>query len=172
MGRKVQQLQVKWFPQTRAKPPKSTSPIVTRQAGSRHSRICGCSAAATTTTAPCSVVQQFGLIVSISPWFSKVVTTKVAPSSPLHSAIPRVSVSMVSSPATRSSNAVAPSISISGVGLSPPLSLGSPSGCTRISDVESSLGVFRPMLGSRTLVLLSSRPSYHRTVIPALHASH
>jgi len=148
-------------------------PIVTWRAGSSHSSIpeWGSSSAATTAAAPCSLVQPFGLIVSISPGSSKVVTSIVAPSSPLHSPIRRANVWMVSSLAKRSLNAVAPSISISGVGLSSPLSLGFPCGSTGISDVELFVSVLPPMSGSRTFVLSSYRPSYHCTIIPDLCAS-
>jgi len=148
-------------------------PIVTRRVGSSHPSIpeSGSSSAATTAAAPCSLIQRFGFIVSISPGSSKVVTSIVAPSSPLHSPILSANVSMVSSLAKRSSKAVAPSISISGVGLSSPLSLGFPFGSTGISDVRLIVGTLRPIPGSRTLVLSSYQPSYHCTVIPDLRAS-
>jgi len=171
MGRNARELQVKRFAQKWAKPCRSTTPIMTWRAGSSHSRIRGRSSAATTAAAPCSLVQRFGLIVSISPGFSKVVTSIVAPSSPLHSPICKANVSMVTSLAKWSSNEVAPSMLISGVGLSSPLSHGCSSGSIGISDVKLIVGVLPPMSGSRKVVLSSSRPSYHCTIIPELCAS-
>jgi len=79
---------------------------------------------------------------------------------------------MVSSLAKRSSNVVAPSIALSGVGLFSQLSLGSLSGSTGISDVELIIGVIPPMSGSHISVLASSQPSYHCSIIPDLYASH
>jgi len=160
-------------PGTSQTPPVQQHHIVTQPAGSSHSSIpeWGSSSAATTAAAPCLLVQLFGLIVSISPGSFKVVTSIVAPSSPLQSPICRGNVSMVSSLPKRLSNAVAPSISISGVGLSSPLSLGFPSGFTGICDVELIVSILTPMFGSGTLVLSSSRSSYQSTNIPHLGAS-
>jgi len=149
------------------------SPIVTRRASRSHSSIpeWGSSSAATTAAAPSLLVQHFGLIVSISPGSSKVVTSMVAPSSPLHSRIGRANVSIVLSLAKRSSNAVPPSISIAGLGLSWPVSFGFPSGSTAISDVELIVGVLPLMSESRMVVRLLSRPSYHCTIIYDLRAA-
>jgi hypothetical protein len=111
------------------------------------------------------------LKVSISHGYSQGVPSIVAPSSALHSPIHRANVSMVSSLAKRSLNLIAPSISISGVGLSSPLSLGFQFGSTGISDVELIVGVLPRMSSSCTLVLSFYRSSYHCTIIPDLRAS-
>jgi len=137
-------------------------PIVTRSAGSSHSSILesGSSSAAITAATLSSLVQRFRLIVSITPTSSKVMTSIVPPGSPQHAPIGRANVSIVSSLAKRSSNAVAPRISMSGLELFSPLCFGFPSGSTGISDVELIVGVHPPMSGSRTLVLSSYQPVY------------
>jgi len=99
------------------------------------------------------------------------VTPIVAPGSQLHSHACGGNVLMVSSLAKRSSNAVAPSISMSGVGLFSALCIGFPSGSTGICDVELIIGVLPTMSGSHTLVLSSSRHGYHCTIIPDLRAT-
>jgi len=88
--------------------------IVTRRACSIHSSIAesGSFSATTTATAPCTLVQRFGLVVSISPGSSKVVTAIVAPSGPLHSPICRANVWMMKLLAERVLNAVSPSMSL------------------------------------------------------------
>jgi len=136
MGRWAWELQVKRNAQKQAKPYKSTTPIVTRLTRSSHSWIRGRYTAANTTAAPCSLVHPFVLIVSIRRSFSTVVTSIIAPSYPLHSQIGRVNVSNVSSLAKQWSNAVAPSIFISWVGLSLPLPIGFPSRSTGIAEIE------------------------------------
>jgi hypothetical protein len=74
---------------------------------------------------PCSTL---GLIISTAPGSTTVVTSIVAPCSTLHSQIQIANVSMVSMQADRSSNPVAQSISLSGIGLSSLLSLAYPAG--------------------------------------------
>jgi len=130
----------------------------------------GCSTTSTT-AACCSLVHHFGLIVSISPQYSKVVTSIVAPSSPLNSTICRANLSMISSLADRLWNAVAPSISISGVRLASLLSLGFPSASTGNSNVELIASILPPRSHSCTLVLMSFWPSYYYTILPDLHGS-
>ena len=171
MREKARELQVKQVTEKRAKPRKSTTAIMTRRAGSSHSRLRGSPSAASTTTAHCSLVQLFGLIVSISPELAKLLTFIDAPRSPLHFSIRRVYLSIATSLVKWSLNAVALSISISGVGLSSPLSLGYPSRSTGISDLKLIVGRLPPMAGSHMFELLSSQPSYHSTMIADLRAS-
>ena len=115
MGRMARELKVKRFAQTPAKPGQSTTAFVTRRAGCSHSWIPGRCPAPSTAVAPCSLVQGFVLTVSISPGFSKLVTSIVTPSSPLLFPIRSANGWMVSSLAERSLNAVSLSSSISGV---------------------------------------------------------
>ena len=113
-------------------------PIMTRRTASSYSSISawGSCSAATTLAVPCSRVQHFRLIVSFSLGSSKVVTSILAPSSPLHFPIHRTNDSMFPSLVQRSSIPAAPSIELPGVGLSSPLSHGLLYGFTGISDIE------------------------------------
>jgi len=144
---------------------------MTRPAGSSHSSIQQHFATENTAAACCSLVQLFGLKVSISPRFFPVVTTIVVASSALHSPIRRANVSMDSSLAERSRNTFASSILIFGVELPSPRSFGLPSGSAEICNLELVASVCPPMSGSCTLILSSSRPFYHGAIIPDPHAS-
>jgi len=112
-----------------------------------------------------------GFQVSISPASYKVVKTIVAPNIPLHSLIDADIVLILLSPALRSLNAVVSSSTMSGVGLSSPLSHYCISPSIEIAPVESIAVILLPIWGSSMFVLLSSRPLYHYTIIPDLHTS-
>jgi len=95
----------------------------------------------------------------------------VAPSSPLYSPIHMMNISIDSSLTKRSSNAVAPSILIAGVGPSSPICLRIPAGSRGISDGELIVCILPPVSSSCPLVLLSAQLFYHCTMIPDLRAS-
>ena len=111
------------------------------------------------------------LIVPISPLSSKVVTTIVALSSPLHSPIHRVNVCIVWLLTNRLPNAVAASILTSGVALSWQPTLGFAYRSTGISNVDVMVVKVASISVSSTLILLSPSHLYHYTIIPDLHAS-
>jgi hypothetical protein len=69
------------------------------------------SSGATTATALCSSRPAFG---SVSPGQSKVMSSKVTPSTPMHSPVSRANATTTSMRLRRSSNAVAPSVCIPG----------------------------------------------------------
>jgi len=93
-------------PAVRSLPSGLGEPIAVIQVSPRRG-----SSAATTATALCSSRPALG---SVIPGESRVMSSKVAPSSPMHSPICRVNATTTSLLVRRSSNAVAPSVCIPG----------------------------------------------------------
>lgn len=112
---------------------------------------------------PCLLLS---LIVLRSDGSLNIVTSNVTHSGQLHSAMFSIHVQTVSSLASSLLNAVALSIPMFLVRQSSPLSPGLQSGSTWLSNIESFIGLLTLLLGSCTLLLMSSQHSYHFTIIP------